>query len=486
MQSKTKLLWHDIVNPDPRYRRKVRALAQKYDGQIGSATKHDPNLPPVPYSPIAEDVFWQTCGLDEYPLMSMTGANVGRGLMNDVPLVPTNLQTRKIPFITSYDIDRDSTPPPSNDCEVPRGVLSKYTSCYLSLPFGCLGASMPTRNVTELIDEVCYQNDFSNVSVIGDVLGGATYEFLDMGLPGLDRRNIIQAGAITRGLLEVGTWLNKHVRKQFWTGDPTNNPVSDQTEFLGLMAMLSGNYPATMSQYLVSNGGDCSQLSADVKNLGSCVGSGSSPSLWDLMQEAENTVSIRESQDGVTRGDLVLAMHPYLWRQVAEHISCASINQGCSNAVVMANDGANGYAVQENLRRVREGRRLTIGGNTFRVVEDATMPINQTSNGNGSFNVEGSIVAIPLRINNQRTLWFDYKDYRKISDVISPLTPYIDPGLGWSDNGRFLHTVSRQSTCIQWATQLCTRLWFTASRWSWRIDGVSVCNWQEKPAYNVL
>jgi hypothetical protein len=423
--------------------------------------------------PLNEGAFFQDCEL-EAPIVNLTITPM-HTLLNMIPNRSTAVDSLKVGFVTGVN-DTVTGTQQDEPCDEPQIVGTDFSFCKVRLPLGRRQIKTKTGEIDGLIRKAC-DRLYDDFYFVGDVRGVSATPSLRF-TP--DDRDLIVEGALMRDMKGKGRVFSRWMQRLLWQGDPANNTAGGgYKEFVGLDMLLTDDYPTDMAAYIEGSTavGDCALLGADVKDFANnCIGGGVL-SLWDIMQEADHTVMLRESYSGVNRGGLLIVMHPVMFKAFKETIPCEMVGNGCAGAVINANDGGNGLFNLAERQRIEQSRQITINGNVYDIVFDDAIAISEVSPGVYTSKIYG----LPLTLNSEQVFYTENVNYTEYMAVLRPVDGVWNESVGWSDGGHFLHTVERKNLCFEVTTKIEPRLVFKASRFSWVIENIRACYAQSKP-----
>lgn len=419
--------------------------------------------------PLNEQAFFIDCAL-EAPIMNAT-FGIGESILNFLNVRSTIDESVKYGFITSID-STPSGPVQAEPCDDPQVINDDIGACKLEYPLARNQKRTKTGEIDRLIRRAC-RGVYTDMYFVGDIRGQNAAQFMRFTA---SDRNLITEGALMKQMKMVGRYFSQWMSEQLWTGNPAGN-TTGTAEFLGMELLTSGDYAVDLAPYL--EGTNCEALNADVKDFASeCISNGG---LWQTMLEADHTIMLREQLYGLMREVVWLVMNPVMFKAFWETIPCEMVGNGCTGATINANSGMAGdmgfnLTMQD---QIRNGRRIIINNTEYRIALDNGITATEIAPNE----YESTIYAIPQFVSGEEVWFLEHIDYSNYLDVLAPLPAagLWNESTGWTDGGRFFHTIERQKTCFEVTTKVEPRVIFTAPHLTWRIDNVRACYTQAKP-----
>lgn len=414
----------------------------------------------------------------ERPVINATLSPI-YSLINILPVVAANTAKVKFGFVTSFGGDETGTQP-DYPCDDPEIINDDVGACKIQFEFGRKALMSKTGEIDELIT-VASRGLYDDFYFLGNVRGASA-------TPGqqltANDRDLIVAGAVRKQLSFMGRSWQKWLMKKVWEGDPANNTTNGgYKEFYGLNALVNGDYAASgLPLTGTTSLANCAALSSDVKDFlayGSGVVGGDG-SIFRVLQELEHTLFMRAQGMGLVV-EWAFVMPSVHWNEIVKVLPCEMAGDGCSGAVINANDGGNGLfnvAMREQMNR---SMSVTLNGRTYPVIRDDA--ITYTYDGaNTAYTAD--VFMLPLTVNGEPVLYMEYKDYSLVSQTLRPVSrANLNLMEGFSDGGRYLFKVHEQSFCFEMQGKTEPRLIFRAPHLAGRIQNVEVRPMQQKPVF---
>lgn len=468
-----------LVTPTAAQRRDAR---QKHDlGTLANNASHHPSY---------ELGFFQDCALD--PRLMTLIVQPQNSIINMIPVRPNNNINHKHGFLTKYTVaDIAGTDEPTTGCEPCIQIGETIDACTISYPYGRLCRGSKTLETNELIRRACAR-EFDDFLFTGDLYGGITTPFDPFGGVTADQARVIQWGALRKQFFNLARYYQLWLANKVWSGDPANNVGTGYKEFYGLLKLINGDYAASGLPLtsLDANLADCGLLSSDIKNFASrCINDGDEPTIWEYLQEMENTLYMRAQALQLLPVQWGIFMISPLWNELVKVLPCQMVADGCAMPTdsakvvnVQANDGGSGLFNLSMRQQMLNSMTLTINGRTYPVYLEDALPYTKTT---GPLKYTSDIFFIPFTAGGEEVLYWEHIDYSELSQQFDGLPGSAMDALGWTDNGRFHHAVTYERWCFEIQTKMEARLIFKAPQLAGRIQNVCASPLQQKPmAFN--
>jgi hypothetical protein len=414
----------------------------------------------------------------ERPVINATLSPIN-SLVNVVPVVPANTAKTRFSFITAFGGDETGTQP-DYPCDDPETINDDVAACKIEFEFARKALRSKTGEIDELI-QVASRGLYDDFYFLGNVRGASATPLQQLTV---NDRDLIIAGAVRKQLSFMGRTWQKWLMKKMWEGDPANNSAHDgYKEFYGLNSLVIGDYAGSSLPLTGSTSvANCAALNSDVKvftDYGSGVVGGDG-SIFRVMQELEHTLFSRAQQMGLVV-DWRWVMPSVHWNEIVKVLPCEMAGDGCSGAVINANDGGNGLfnvAMREQMNR---SMSVTLNGRTYPVILDDA--ITYTYDGaNTAYTAD--IFFLPFVVNGEPVLYLEHKDYSLVTQTLRPVSAANTNLMeGFSDGGRYLFKVQENSFCFEMQGKTEPRLIFRAPHLAGRIQNVEVRPMQQKPVF---
>ena len=401
-------------------------------------------------------------------------------LANMLPSFPTTNRKTSFGFLTVINGTTGAYPnaPCDDDPEV-----GDIDFCKAELEVGRISYQTKTIELDALIEKACMgvREDFY---LIGNVRGVSAIPSTEQ----LADRDFVKRMAVRRQLSLVGRALQRDMIHQLWTGDPTNGAQNTagggRKEFYGLLKLIANDYGTAAKPWVT--GTNCAALNSDVKTFTGCIGDGTYPGIYALLQEMEDTIYNRAAYMGLLPFEAILVMHPITWSQLVKYLPCEMMGDSCvrpgvpatGNGTIINVDGGMSQTFLRN--KMQTEMQLELNGRTYNVVLDSGIPLVQGGTPTAP-TYTGSIFFIPLQVAGEPVLYWQYKDYRNLDQQLSAIPGSMTDYRGWSDGGHFHSVIEYLRRCFVVSTKLEANLIFKAPMLAGRIDDVKVCPAQEKP-----
>lgn len=425
------------------------------------------------------------------------------GLGNELPVRPNNILDDKHGFLVRARVDDDTNYSESDDpCGPATPLVSDYDFMKWSLPYGKLARSISTIDVKNLILKA-QMRQYDDFYVFGQWRGvpGTMGPSLFTAANGEMNTGLIRAAALRRKMADLGQYFQKWVLGKVWTGDPANTAGQHQTiEPYGLYRLINGEYSSSGLPITTTHrqGGPVDEdrmknaLSSLVWDAQSKVVGDGTWSLWRQLLDMEEIIYQRAASTGMLPVTWKIYMITPLWDEIVKHLACEMVADGCTipgggiDKVLNYNDGGLALFNLQARQQLQNSMALTLNGRTYPVVLDDTMPYEKTVDGEGRFTgYKGDIFFIPFSVaGGEQVLFWEYIDYSQIAPAIAAL-PDVSSNMaqGWSDSGRYYHTVTSLRNCVELQTEMQLRLIFRTPHLAARIDNVVVQRQYQLPMY---
>lgn len=462
-----------------------RTKAAGIAGPVVSAADHHP---------LYEIGFFQDCALDPTLYGMMVQPN--DSIINMIPVRANNTRTQKFGFITAYNVTFDTAQvEPTEPCDPCLVIDSNFEACKISFPYGRICRRTKTLEVNELIRRACAR-EYDDFMFVGDLRGQEVFP-AHFGLNSQSDEGFIRQSAVRRKLFDLGRYFQLYMMPKVWTGDPANNISDAYMEFYGLANLIRDDYGELTNTLPIEtyNGADCSELNSDIKNFnGRCLndpgdtGAGER-TIWQYLQEMESTLYLRAQRLGALPVQWAIFMLSTHWNELVKVLPCQMAGDGCNPVggagTLMVNDGGTGMfnlAMREQMLR---SQTLTLNGRTYPIIIDDTMPYEltpaNTTIGQYDQQYKADIWFIPFTGYGQELLYWEHMDYSVLDQALAPIPGSVTDLLGWSDGGRFHHSVTMERWCYELQSKFEARLIFRAPHLAGRIQNVVSCPMQRVP-----
>ena len=400
-------------------------------------------------------------------------------MANIIPVRPTIQERTRFGYLTQ--ISDPGTNYPDEPCDESPTIGDLTGACFADFAPGRLSYQTRTMELDALIKNAC-RGITDNLYFVGDARGVSAIPQQEW----LTNRNLVKRAAVRRSMWNLGRTMQRDIMRQFWLGDPTNlatnTPGGGRREFWGLDFMIADDYGTPAKPWVT--GTLCSNLNSDIKDFAlNCVGG--AVSLYNYMQELEDTLFQRASYQGLLPVEWVWVMHPIAWAELIKTLPCEILSYSCANPNISVNvSGDNGLGMVALQQEMRNTMSVTVNGRTYSVVLDQALPIVTVPPVPPATapSYISAIYFVPLRVAGEEVLFWQHMDYTQFEDQIAPIPGSADVGLrGWTDGGRFHFIVERSRRCfaIDGKTELA--LVFKAPWLAGKIENIRLCPLQAKP-----
>lgn len=437
------------------------------------------------HHPFYELGWFQDCAL-ERQFMSLL-VQPQNSIVNMIPVRPNNTLNQKFAFFTKYDVDDVAgQTEPLTGCEGCIEITETIDACRISYPYGRLCRKTKTLESNELIRKAC-NREYDDFMFDGDLTGSATTPFIPFQGNAVDHANVFKWAAIKRQFFNLARYYQLWLLNKVWTADPANNVGTGYKEFYGLLKLITNDY-ATNSLPVESfdgNRSDCSALNSDIKDFGGrCITDGTAPSIYEVMQELESTLYLRAQAIGALPVQSVWFMISPLWMELCKVLpfmmaqsSFLPLNaQVQGNIALNDNNGSNLFALSMR-QQMQTAMTIPLNGRTIPVMIDDALPYTHPT----ATKYVSDIIVVPFTANGQEVLYWEHMDYSELDQQFSGLPGSATDMLGWTDGGRFHHSVSLIRHCFELQTKFEPRLIFKAPHLAGRIQNVCCNTLQQKP-----
>ena len=488
----------------------VRAPRAKHTGSLDMI-----EMPPVDLSTAA--------GVTEYrPLYDVEGTfggffqdgSLDRALLNllvypinglaaMLPLNANNITNDQHGFLVRATVAPDSNFEESTDpCGPAIPLTSDYDVMRWAIPCVKLAHSIKTLDVKNLILRA-QQRQYDDFYIVGqwrgvtDKLGPSMFN----DAAGNFNVDLVRAAAIRRKMADLGNYFQTWLLHKVWTGDPANTPAGTQIiEPYGIYKFVNGDYSTAVLPTITTThrvGGPMAE--ADMKKALSSlvwdaqdkvVGDGTW-SLWRQLLDMEEILYQRAAGTGMLPVNWKIFMVTPLWSEIVKHIACEMAADGCTipngagiDKVLNLNDGGMTLFNIQAREQLLNSKALTLNGRTYEVILDDTMPYELVKDDQEAFlGYKGDIFFLPFQVGGgNQVLFWEYLDYSQIGSELS-LLPDMTGGMGWSDGGRYYHTITTLRNCIEIQTEFQMRLIFRTPHLAARLDNIVVHRQYQLPMY---
>jgi hypothetical protein len=449
------------------------AAVQKHDTGVG--TENDVELWG------AEGGLFADCCLDN-PVMSLL-ARPMKAVGMLFPMVPNNNTVISRASLTgNFDVEGDR---PDGVCE-PGPNAGAFGNIVIEYRKGRLSMSTRTAELDALIENACQGTDPSRFYSIGGTRGVPG----PSGIRQRDQTDEIYRSALYRELHAISNRMNWDLMRMFWTGDPANDTANGgYKEFRGLLNYIVDDYDDDGYAWVTNTNGDLVRLNSDVKTFGACVGGVNEDGygLFQLLEEVEYEVTSRASMAGMSI-DWVIVVPSIIARDITRQLPCEMLTGWCGAAVAegAVQVNSNDAALIEARNMMQRSQMIALNGKNYSIVEDDFLPVVETLMLDGTTQYTSDLIFLPVRINGQPTIEWDYKDYRSFEAELGQVGSLADELRGWSDNGQFHSVLQRDLRCFILDTKIEIGLVFNASGFAGRITGLSACTIQPHITPNTL
>lgn len=421
----------------------------------------------------------------ERPVMNVT-LTPKRSLANRIPVIRRNTQKSMYAFLT--DIAAPSGSLPNYPCDDPQKV-GNLTSAYMEVEKGRVSLGTQTLEMDKIIQR--FHNGITgDLFLVGDVRG------VSAGIPaGMSENLALMAQAAVRRQIQlVGRGLQNEVLKQFWTGDPSNGALNTANggakQFWGMEFLVANDYGSGTKDGV--SGTNTAKLNSDIKDFeNTCIGAANPNTglgLYGYMTELEDTLTQRASLYGYSNVEWVWVMHPTHWASLVKYMPYEMLGDGgtilAGGSPVMNNNVSvvvNDMGIATIRQELQRTFTLNVNGRNYPVLLDDSIPVTQTGSA-APYSTTGDIYFLPLSVEGQPTIFWDSADYTKLTEALQPLPGGLGNLHGWSDGGMKLLTVQHLGFCFSITAKMELAVVNLAPFLSGRIDRVSACTLQMKPA----
>ena len=394
---------------------------------------------------------------------------------NSIPVRPSNFELTRWAYLTNNGLNALIGNRPNNPCD-PSPTYEDDEACYAECRKGRTSTQTKTGELDALIRLACrgVQDD---LFFLGDTRGVSAIA----GLSTLQNGDIVRMGALRRAMQKSGQALQFDIMRQLWLGDPANNTAGGGfKEFHGLLAQIADDYD-TPANHPGLSGDNCEKLNSCVLDFDdNCIGGGAA--IYPYLQAMEAEAFAKAQMMGFSSVDWRWVMHRRHWEELVKVLPCEHISDSCVAPTVQPGPGGTLAPIQVNVQadgqvafrqEMQRSMTISVNGRIYPVLLDDSLPL--VSNGGTPAQYTGSIFFIPWSVNGTQTLYWEHADYSVFSEILSPLPGSLMDMLGWSDSGRFHHTVRFNGRCLEVDTKVELCLVFKAPHLASRLDNVVAC-----------
>lgn len=381
-----------------------------------------------------------------------------RGLGAEIPVFSSALTDPRYGLLTGYTAETGARP--TNPCDdAPKGYVKSGT---LTAQFGRVAHQTQTIEIDTLFEQARGSN--TNLQLMGSVLG---MNNISPNISQADMLNLV----VRSEMVGVGVQFERDLSKLLWRGTPANNTSGGgHREFPGL------DYQIATGQVDADTNTAINSADSYVEDFGLNRVDGTSRDIVEDLAMMEYFLFNLAERQGVAPVTHKLVMRPELWFELTSIYACRYLTNRCSTAsgasVQTLNDG-----IAVTMRdQMRQGMYLDINGRRIEVITDDGIYENDSTNTAGV--VKGtyysSIYFVPTKIRgNFPVLYWEHKDYRGLAREIAPMGQGASHAMFWSDNGRFMWTMTQNRYCFDLQAKVEPRVVLRTPHLAGRLDRVA-------------
>lgn len=434
------------------------------------------------HHPFYELGWFQDCALDRQ-FMSLL-IQPQNSIVNLIPVRPNNTINQKFPFLTKYTVDEVAgQTEPATACEGCIQITEALDACRISFPYGRLCRGGKTLESNELIRKAC-NREYDDFLFDGDLMGvGAP--FVPFQSNAADHTNVFQWAAIKRQFFNLARYYQLWLMSKVWTADPVNNIGTGYKEFYGLLRLITDDYDTNTLpvESFDGNRGDCALLNSDIKDFGGrCISDGTTPNIYEVMQELESTLYLRANAIGALPVQWIWFMISPLWYELCKvlpylmaHDSFTVTNPAVTGQIALNNGNSLfGLSMRQQLMNTMT---IPLNGRNVPIRIEDNLPYTHPT----ATKYTSDIFVIPFTANGTEVLYWEHMDYSELDRQFAGLPGSATDMLGWTDGGRFHHSLTMERHCFEIQTKFEPRLIFLAPHLAGRIQNVCCNTLQQKP-----
>lgn len=360
-------------------------------------------------------------------------------------------------FLTGYTTENGSRP--VNPCDdAPKGYVKSGT---LTAQFGRIAHQTQTVEIDTLFEQARGSN--TGLQLMGTVLG---MNNISPNISQADMLNLV----VRSEMVGVGVQFERDLATLLWQGTPANNTAGGgHKEWPGL------DYQIATGQVDADTNTAITAADSYIEDFNLNNVAGNSRDIVEDLAMMEYYLFNLANRTGVAPVTWKLVMRPELWFELTSIYACRYLTNRCSTA-----GGANVQTINDGLAvqmrdQMRQGMYLDINGRRYDVVtDDGIKELNSTTAAGiakGSFASSVYFVPIKIRGNFPVTYW-EHKDYRGLASEVAPMGQGARNLLFWSDNGRFMWTMTQNRYCFDLQAKVEPRVVLRTPHLAGRLDRV--------------
>ena len=380
------------------------------------------------------------------------------GIGSYLPAVPGMIDDPRFGFILGFTAE--SGDEATNPCDdAPSGFMKGGN---LTAQWGRIMRQTNTIEMDKLLHES--RGSTADLQLMNMMVGGGASPQL---MPNADPTKLV----ILSEMVGVGVQLERKLSTITWQGTPGNNtagggykeyPGLDSQIATGRMDADTGTLmPAADSMIMEFNYADVDGIVNDIVQYVS------------HMEYNLRNIANRTRMAPVTWG---LAMRPELWMELSAIWPCRYLTDRCTTVGANANPMVINDSNNVELRdRMRNTMTLPINGRNYPVIEDDGIfehtNINNANVPAGSY--ASSIYFVPLRVRgNYPSTYWEYIDYRRIRQQLSPMGMGAQNVPFWTENGLLLWVYRDNSFCFDLQAKVEPRVVLRTPHLAGKIDHI--------------
>jgi hypothetical protein len=379
------------------------------------------------------------------------------GLGAEMPVFANRITDPRYGFLTGYTTETGTRP--VNPCDdAPKGYVKSGT---LTAQFGRVAHQTQTIEIDTLFEQARGSN--TGLQLMGTVLG---MNNISPNISQADMLNLV----VRSEMVGVGVQFERDLSHLLWRGTPANNTAGGgHKEFPGL------DYQVATGQVDADTNVAIKAADSYIEDFGLNRLDGTTRDIVEDLAMMEYFLFNLANRTGVGPVTWKIVMRPELWFELTSIYACRYLTNRCTtsggSSPIVINDG---LAVQMR-DQMRQGMYLDINGRRYDVVEDDGIYESDSTNlagvPKGSF--ASSIYFMPMKIRGSfPVLYWEHKDYRGLATEVAPMGQGAKNLMFWSDNGRFMWTMTQNRYCFDLQAKVEPRAVLRTPHLAGRLDRV--------------
>ena len=391
------------------------------------------------------------------------------GLSSVLPVNMSRDTNPEFGFITGMESSGASEP--NGVCEdCPSGITQ---SCIQIAQFGRVCRETKELDIDRTIERI--NRGEIDYQLINDILGLQPRDVFQA-VQNADWRTVLNV-ATAWAMIEVGGMFQQALVPMTFQGNPANNTAGGgYKEFPGLDLLISQGYVDAHT------GANCAALDADVKDFNwqdvAAVDANGNMRIVSLLSWLEEFVHRNAVRMRLMPASWVWVMREELWFMLTEiwptgyftSRGLAAVPPGTAVAV-------NGTDLTNLRDSMRSGMYLDVNGRRWPVViDDGIIEYNEATGGGnlvaGQF--ASNIYLVPVTVTGGlQATYYETKDYRFTAAEIAAAPGGLLQNEFWTDDGRFLWTLSRVMWCYILAGKIEPRIILRTPMLSGKLENIA-------------